>query len=89
MAQTSGFNDPTAQRLERVTTGADPDIVGPLLADVLHDLRWLRCDVALVSGGHPRPMPSFPQDEITRIFATDAPPHPGPLPLRGRGDRGA
>ena len=24
--------------------------------------------VALVSGGHPRPMPSFPQDEITRIF---------------------
>jgi aminoglycoside phosphotransferase (APT) family kinase protein len=51
MAQTSGFNDPTAQRLERVTTGADPDIVGPLLADVLHDPRWLACDVALVSGG--------------------------------------
>jgi hydrogenase maturation factor len=24
--------------------------------------------VALVSGGHPRPMPTFPQDEITRIF---------------------
>jgi hydrogenase expression/formation protein HypE len=24
--------------------------------------------VALVSGGHPRPMPSFPQDEITRLF---------------------
>jgi hydrogenase maturation factor len=24
--------------------------------------------VALVSGGHPRPMPAFPQDEITRIF---------------------
>jgi hydrogenase expression/formation protein HypE len=43
--------------------------------------------VALVSGGHARPMPSFPQDEITRIFATDAPPHPDPLPLRGRGDR--
>ena len=43
--------------------------------------------VALVSGGHPRPMPAFPQDEITRLFATDAPPHPDPLPLRGRGDR--
>jgi len=24
--------------------------------------------VALVSGGHARPMPAFPQDEITRIF---------------------
>jgi aminoglycoside phosphotransferase (APT) family kinase protein len=46
-----GFNDPTAQRLERITTGADPAIVGPLLADVLHDPRWLDCDVALVSGG--------------------------------------
>src|SRR3954452_16454385 len=47
----SGFNDPTAQRLEPITTGADPEVVGPLLADVLHDPRWLECDVALVSGG--------------------------------------
>ncbi len=46
-----GFNDPTAQRLERITTGADPEIVGPMLADVLHDPRWLDCDVALISGG--------------------------------------
>ena len=38
----TGFNDPTAQRLERISTGADPDVVGPLLADVLHDPRWLR-----------------------------------------------
>ena len=45
------FNDPTAQRLERITTGADPAVVGPLLADVLHDPRWLHCDVALISGG--------------------------------------
>ena len=36
-----GFNDPTAQRLERITTGADPEIVGPMLADILHDPRWL------------------------------------------------
>src|SRR6476619_1352019 len=47
----SGFNDPTAQRLERITTGADPAVVGPLLAEVLHDARWLSCDVALISGG--------------------------------------
>ena len=51
MPHETGFNDPTAQRLERVTTGADPKIVGPLLTDVLHDPRWLQCDVALVSGG--------------------------------------
>ena len=47
----TGFNDPTAQRLERISTGADPDVVGPLLADVLYDPRWLTCDVALISGG--------------------------------------
>jgi aminoglycoside phosphotransferase (APT) family kinase protein len=46
-----GFNDPTAQRLERISTGAEPAVVGPLLAEVLHDPRWLGCDVALISGG--------------------------------------
>ncbi len=46
-----GFNDPTAQRLERITTGAEPEIVGPMLADVLHDPRWFTCDVGLISGG--------------------------------------
>jgi aminoglycoside phosphotransferase (APT) family kinase protein len=46
-----GWDDPTAQRLERITTGADPEIVGPMLADILHDPRWLTCDVALISGG--------------------------------------
>jgi aminoglycoside phosphotransferase (APT) family kinase protein len=46
-----GFNDPTAQRLERITTGAEAEIVGPMLADLLHDPRWLTCDVALISGG--------------------------------------
>ena len=53
MTTTDGlnFNDPTAQRLERITTGADPEIVGPMLDDVLHDPRWLECDVALISGG--------------------------------------
>jgi aminoglycoside phosphotransferase (APT) family kinase protein len=45
------FNDPTAQRLERITTGADPEIVGPMLGELLHDPRWLKCDVALISGG--------------------------------------
>jgi aminoglycoside phosphotransferase (APT) family kinase protein len=47
----TGFSDPTAQRLERISRGADPEIVGPLLAEVLHDERWLSCDVALISGG--------------------------------------
>jgi aminoglycoside phosphotransferase (APT) family kinase protein len=47
----TGFNDPTAQRLERISTGADPDVVGPLLAEVLFDPRWRICDVALISGG--------------------------------------
>ncbi len=46
-----GFNDATAQRLERTTMGADPEIVGPMLADILHDPRWRTCDVALISGG--------------------------------------
>ena len=50
MSQTA-FNDPTAQRLEPITTGAEPQVVGPLLAGVLHDPRWLDCDVALISGG--------------------------------------
>jgi aminoglycoside phosphotransferase (APT) family kinase protein len=48
---TTGFNDPTAQRLERIATGAAPEVVGPLLADALHDDRWRECDVALISGG--------------------------------------
>ena len=47
----TGFNDPTAQRLEAIATGAEPELVGPLLADALHDPRWKRCDVALISGG--------------------------------------
>lgn len=45
------WDDPSAQRLERITTGADPEIVGPMLADILHDARWRDCDVALISGG--------------------------------------
>ena len=47
----SAFNDPTAQRLEPIVTGAEPDIVGPHLAEVLHDPRWRQCAVALISGG--------------------------------------
>ena len=50
-AEELNFNDPTAQRLERIATGADTDIVGSMLADILHDPRWLECDVALISGG--------------------------------------
>src|SRR5690349_5733977 len=46
-----GFGDPTSQRLEAIATGAEPEIVGPALAAALHDPRWERCDVALISGG--------------------------------------
>jgi len=45
------FDDPTAQRLQPITKGAEPRVVGPLLAEALHDSRWLACDVALISGG--------------------------------------
>src|SRR3954470_17774240 len=51
MSTVGGFDDATAQRLEPITTGAEPELVGPLLADALHDPRWERCDVALISGG--------------------------------------
>jgi aminoglycoside phosphotransferase (APT) family kinase protein len=51
MPPATGFNDPTAQRLDPITTGAEPDVVGPWLADVLHDPRWAECDVALIAGG--------------------------------------
>jgi aminoglycoside phosphotransferase (APT) family kinase protein len=50
-AEELNFDDPTAQRLERTTTGADAEIVGPMLADILHDPRWMTCDVARISGG--------------------------------------
>jgi aminoglycoside phosphotransferase (APT) family kinase protein len=50
-APATGFGDPTAQRLEAIATGAEPELVGPLLADALYDPRWERCDVALISGG--------------------------------------
>src|SRR6185436_18212378 len=36
---------------EPISTGAEPDVVGPLLAGALYDPRWLDCDVALISGG--------------------------------------
>ena len=48
---TTSFTDPTAQRLEPIVTGAEPELVGPHLADVLHDPRWRECQVALISGG--------------------------------------
>ena len=48
---TPAFNDPTAQRLEPIATGAEPERIGPHLADVLHDPRWRACNVALIAGG--------------------------------------
>jgi aminoglycoside phosphotransferase (APT) family kinase protein len=57
------FDDPTAQRLQPITTGAEPRLVGPLLAEALHDPRWLGCDVALISGG---------KSNLTYRIASDA-----------------
>jgi aminoglycoside phosphotransferase (APT) family kinase protein len=59
----TSFDDPTAQRLERVSRGAEPEIVGPHLARVLHDERWAACDVALISGG---------KSNLTYRIASDA-----------------
>ena len=48
---TTASSDPTAQRLEPIVTGAEPGLIGPHLAQVLHDGRWRDCQVALISGG--------------------------------------
>jgi aminoglycoside phosphotransferase (APT) family kinase protein len=47
----TGAGDPGAPRLEAIATGAEPDVIGPLLAEALNDARWARCEVALISGG--------------------------------------
>ncbi|MFL5829349.1 MAG: phosphotransferase, partial [Solirubrobacteraceae bacterium] len=60
---TSSLSDPTAQRLEPIVTGAEPEVVGPHLAEVLHDERWRSCQVALISGG---------KSNLTYRIASDA-----------------
>jgi aminoglycoside phosphotransferase (APT) family kinase protein len=47
----AAFEDATAQRLEPISTGAEPEVVGPHLAEMLHDPRWQECRVALIAGG--------------------------------------
>src|SRR5438067_8058538 len=34
-----------------IAEGAEPAIVGPLLAEAMCDIRWAQCQVALISGG--------------------------------------
>jgi aminoglycoside phosphotransferase (APT) family kinase protein len=36
---------------EAIVEGAEPVLVGPLLAEAMHDPRWEGCEVALISGG--------------------------------------
>jgi aminoglycoside phosphotransferase (APT) family kinase protein len=48
---TASFTDPTAQRIEPIATGAEPEVIGPHLAEALHDPRWRECQVALIAGG--------------------------------------
>jgi aminoglycoside phosphotransferase (APT) family kinase protein len=59
----TSITDPTAQRLESIVTGAEPALVGPHLAEVLHDPRWRGCQVALISGG---------KSNLTYRIASDA-----------------
>lgn len=47
----SAFTGPAAQPPAPIVTGAEPAVVGPLLAAELHDQRWRECRVALISGG--------------------------------------
>jgi aminoglycoside phosphotransferase (APT) family kinase protein len=51
MTSQAAFGDATAQRLQPIVTGAEPGVVGPHLAEVLHDPRWRDCAVALIAGG--------------------------------------
>jgi aminoglycoside phosphotransferase (APT) family kinase protein len=60
---TASFTDPTAQRLEPIATGAQPEVIGPHLAEALHDPRWRECQVALISGG---------KSNLTYRLASDA-----------------
>jgi len=39
------------QSTDVIVEGAEPAVVGPLLAGAMHDPRWLSCAVALISGG--------------------------------------
>jgi aminoglycoside phosphotransferase (APT) family kinase protein len=41
----------TTSTTEPIVEGAEPAVVGPLLADAFSDPRWLDCTVALISGG--------------------------------------
>jgi aminoglycoside phosphotransferase (APT) family kinase protein len=50
-AEQAAFADATAGRLESISTGAEPEVIGPHLAEVLHDRRWRDCRVALIAGG--------------------------------------
>jgi len=40
-----------AETHQPIVEGAEPAVVGPLLADAMYDQRWHRCSVALISGG--------------------------------------
>ena len=46
-ANNAPYEDPGVPIIE----GAEPAVVGPLLAEAMHDPRWVGCTVALISGG--------------------------------------
>ena len=53
----------SASENEPIVEGAEPEIVGPLLAELLHDERWRKCSVALLSGG---------KSNLTYVVRSDA-----------------
>jgi aminoglycoside phosphotransferase (APT) family kinase protein len=48
--QSSSIMASTAEEVT-IAEGAEPAIVGPLLAEAMCDIRWAHCSVALISGG--------------------------------------
>jgi len=46
-----GAPGPGTSRVAPIARGAEPDVVGPRLAEVLHDGAWRDCEVALLPGG--------------------------------------
>jgi aminoglycoside phosphotransferase (APT) family kinase protein len=40
-----------SENTEAIVEGAEPAVMGPLLAEAMFDDRWSRCTVGLISGG--------------------------------------
>lgn len=45
------MSHPSAETSRPIDTGAPPELIGPFLAQSLHDERWLDCSASLIAGG--------------------------------------